>query len=379
MDSELVAGRYALGDRLGAGGMAQVFRATDRLLGRDVAVKVFGSSVDPRAPDRVRAEMRTLAGLSHPGLVRLWDAGTDTHGNGEERAFLVMQLVDGPTLAERLRSGPLSVSEITKLASDTTQALAYVHGRGVVHRDLKPANILLGSDGQARIADFGIAQTLDEEALTATGFTMGTVPYLSPEQVRGQPATPASDVFALGLVLLEAHTGRREYPGMTAEGALARLTRGVVVDPGLPQPWPGLLTAMTAAEPAARPTAAEVAEAIQRGAYTLPAPTALLPPIDLAATVAVPTARRRHRRGPVLVALGTAAVAAGAVALSLLVGSTGPVVPPTTPRPAIKASAAPVSAVTPAPTTRAPVATRTASTPSKPASGKPGKGKGKHH
>lgn len=261
----LIAGRYALGRLLGTGGMAQVFQARDQILGRDVAVKLFGPAVDAHGPDRVQTEMRTLAGLSHPSLVTVHDAGTDTPvDGGPERAFLVMELIDGPTVAQLIAAGPLAPDLVAWTGAATAAALAYAHSRGVMHRDVKPGNILLDTQGRAHLADFGIAQTLGQQALTATGLLMGTAPYLSPEQVQGQQVTTATDVYSLGLVLLEALTGRREYPGTSAEAALARLSRPPVVDAGLPEPWPDLLTAMTATDPDARPDAAQVADVLSR-------------------------------------------------------------------------------------------------------------------
>lgn len=249
--------RYALGALLGSGGVAQVYRARDLLLERDVAVKLFGPGIDPHGPERERAEMRTVAGLSHPNLVTVHDAGTDTRQQ-PPRAYLVMALIDGPSLLERLRAGPMSAEVVRRLASDVASALAYVHSRGVVHRDVKPANILLDQDGQAYLADFGIAQTIGADALTAAGDTLGTAAYLSPEQVRGHDVSTAADVYAFGLVLLEALTGEREYPGTTAETALARLSRPPHVAGRVPDSWRALLSAMTATDPPARPTAREV-------------------------------------------------------------------------------------------------------------------------
>jgi serine/threonine protein kinase len=272
-----VADRYLLGEQIGAGGMAEVFRAHDELLGRDVAIKVFGAHIDAHGPDRVRAEMRTLAGLTHRSLVAVYDAGTDSPSGRPEQAYLVMQLVDGQNLAQALGSGPLAPERVREIGVDVADALAYVHQRGVVHRDIKPANILLDGSGRPYLADFGIAQTLGQQALTATGLTLGTAPYLSPEQVAGKPVGPASDVYALGLVLLEGLTGKREYPGTGAETALARLSRSPQIPPHLPAPWAPLLTAMTSTDPMARPSAAAVAVALD-GVVAPSPPTALLPP-----------------------------------------------------------------------------------------------------
>ncbi|HUR14666.1 MAG TPA: serine/threonine-protein kinase [Mycobacteriales bacterium] len=259
LDSPVVlAERYELGSLLGTGGVAQVFRARDRILHRDVAVKVFGPGIDLNGPERERAEMRTLAGLSHPNLVPLHDAGTD-HDHDPPRAYLVMALVDGVSLAQQLDAGPLTQEQVRDLGAQVAQALAYVHGSGLVHRDVKPANILLDRSGRPFLTDFGIARAVGAAALTAVGDTVGTAAYLSPEQVLGEEVGPAADVYALGLVLLEALTGEREYPGSTAETALARLNRPPRVASDLPAPLRELLVAMTAAAPDERPRAEQVA------------------------------------------------------------------------------------------------------------------------
>jgi len=264
-----VAGRYELGSSLGAGGMAQVFRAHDELLDRDVAVKLFNASSDPRGPDRVRVEMRTLAGLSHPALVAVYDAGTDTPPSGSPRAFLVMALVEGPSLSQLLLNGPLPVEAVRSIGLRVGEALDFVHSRGIVHRDVKPANVLIDQDGLAYLADFGIARGVEQPTLTAAGQILGTAAFLSPEQVSGSPVTSASDIYALGLVMLEALTGRREYQGTSIEAALARLSRTAIIDAALPSVWRALLADMTAMDPQDRPRAAEVA-AVLRGGPLLP-------------------------------------------------------------------------------------------------------------
>src|SRR5205823_4403033 len=144
------------------------------------------------------------------------------------------------------------------LGAQIGNALAYVHGHGTIHRDIKPANILIDREGQPKITDFGIARLVDSARRTATGVTVGTAAYLSPEQVTGAEVGPACDVYSLGLVLLECLTGRREYPGTGAEAALARLHRPPEIPASLPRPWPGLLAAMTDSDPSRRPAAAEV-------------------------------------------------------------------------------------------------------------------------
>ncbi|MDP3711732.1 MAG: serine/threonine-protein kinase [Mycobacteriales bacterium] len=250
----LVAGRYLLTAVLGRGGSAEVWRAHDEALDRWVALKLVTASGGDDAA-RVGDEARLLARLSHPGLVPVYDAGTDEAA----RPWVVMELVEGETLADAIRRGaqdPLTTAALGRTLAD---ALAYVHGQGMVHRDVKPANVLLGREGRVRLTDFGIARLIDAAKVTATGFTVGTASYLAPEQVTGSVVGPPADVYALGLVLLEALTGEREYPGTAVEVALARLHRQPAVPDSLPTGWPGLLRAMTALEPEKRPSAGAVA------------------------------------------------------------------------------------------------------------------------
>jgi eukaryotic-like serine/threonine-protein kinase len=259
-------GRYRLGAVLGRGGMADVYRARDEHLDRAVAIKMFRrESSAPEQVRRQRTEVQILAGLRHPGLVAVYDTGTDDSCPGDPRSYLVLELVEGQTLGEHLAGGPIPGPEVAVIGRQLAAALAYVHSRGVVHRDVKPANILLdrAGDGQypvaAKLADFGVARFLDSTRVTTYGTTVGTANYLSPEQALGQEVTPACDVYSLGLVLLECLTGTRCYPGYGVEAALARLNRDPCVPASLGARWQALLTAMTARRPDRRPGAAEVA------------------------------------------------------------------------------------------------------------------------
>lgn len=250
----LIGGRYRPERLLGRGGSAEVWCCTDEALDRQVALKLVTASGGEDA-NRVGDEARLLARLSHPGLVPVYDAGTDETG----RPWVVMELVDGETLSDAIRRGPMPSAHVADIGARLADALAYVHGEALIHRDVKPANVLLGKDGRVRLTDFGIARLVDAAKVTATGLTVGTASYLSPEQVTAEPVGTAADVYSLGLVLLECLTGQREYPGSAVEVALARLSRPPVVPPDLPAGWPGLLTAMTDRDPAQRPVCAQVA------------------------------------------------------------------------------------------------------------------------
>lgn len=255
---QVVASRYALERLLGRGGTAEVWRAEDTSLGRQVALKLVTVPHDEGSA-RAGDEARTLAKLNHPGLVPVYDAGTDDEG----RPWVVMELVEGETLSDIVRRGPLPSERTASIGQSVAEALAYVHDKGLVHRDVKPGNVLVGVDGRSRLTDFGIARLIDAARVTSTGMMVGTASYLAPEQVAGEPVGPPADVYALGLVLLECLTGEREYAGSTVEVALARLNRQPHVPDDLPDGWPGLLRAMTARDPVRRPLPAAVAQELQ--------------------------------------------------------------------------------------------------------------------
>lgn len=268
--TEVVGGRYRLGDVIGRGGMSSVYCARDGNLGRDVALKLFA----PQAPDadelkRQEAEITLLATLNHPSLVTLFDAGIDTRIPDEPRPFLTMELVEGQDLRGRIRHSPVPLDELAVIGAGIADALAYVHGLGIIHRDIKPGNILLvqtrpGEPLRAKITDFGIARIADSTRLTATGAMVGTAAYLSPEQALGSLLGPATDVYSLGLVLLECVKQTMEYPGSAVESAVARLHRPPVIPGDLPAEWADLIRSMTAIDPMERPTAADIETALRQ-------------------------------------------------------------------------------------------------------------------
>lgn len=264
--NQLLGQRYTTAELLGTGGASSVYRATDENLGRDVAVKVFNPSTsDDDDYRRQHTETLLLATLNHPGLVTLHDAGLHEDESGRTTSFLVMEIVDGRDLRKLLKAERLGPLEVAQLGADLADALAYIHSQGVIHRDVKPANILLYRTGEqdtrlySKLTDFGIARMINATMATATGATLGTANYLSPEQAHGSVVDTASDIYSLGLVLLESLTGQKAFPGAVVEAAVARLLRDPEVPDSLGPVWGTLLTGMTARDPQQRPDAHEVA------------------------------------------------------------------------------------------------------------------------
>ena len=214
-----LSGRYQLGDRLGSGGMSNVYKATDLTLERTVAVKVLAEhlSDDDRFVARFRREALAVAKLIHPNIVQVYDTGVD-----DARHYIVMEYVEGRSGAQVLQSkGPVGPETTAEVGAQACAGLDYAHRRGIVHRDVKPGNLMIvggpvgGGEMTVKLTDFGIARAAEQTRITQVGSVVGTAAYLAPEQVRGEEATPATDVYALGVVLYQLLTGRLPYEGST--------------------------------------------------------------------------------------------------------------------------------------------------------------------
>jgi serine/threonine-protein kinase len=207
----ILSGRYRLEARIAAGGMSTVYRALDETLERRVAIKLLNREVSSESDEleRFRREARAVAQLSHPHIVGVIDAGED-----DGRPYIVFEFIEGETLKDRIRRlGQLPVPEAVAYAIEIARALGAAHARQIVHRDVKPQNVLIDEEGSAKVTDFGIARTLDEEGLTADGRVIGTTDYVSPEQALGHQVTGQSDLYSLGIVLYEMLTGQVPFKG----------------------------------------------------------------------------------------------------------------------------------------------------------------------
>jgi eukaryotic-like serine/threonine-protein kinase len=279
----ILAGRYVLVEELGRGGMAAVWRANDEVLDRPVAVKILHEHLaeDPAFRKRFSTEALAAARLTHPSIVNVFDTGAD---NGH--SFIVMELVEGFTLAELLREqGPLEPDRAVAIMLPVLAALQFAHDNGVVHRDIKPANILVSKGGMVKVVDLGLARAAYAGAdVTTTGRVLGSVPYLSPEQVQGSGVDARSDVYSCGVVLYEMLTGRRPFDAESElAAAMQRLTRDPLppraIRPGIPRPLDTAVMRALARRPDDRfPTAENMAAALVRvrrpGQATAPYPTA---------------------------------------------------------------------------------------------------------
>jgi hypothetical protein len=264
LPGDLLDGRYELGERIGSGGMGTVHRAHDTRLDRTVAVKLLhhGRDVDDTTRARLRAEARFAGALQHPGIVKVFDYGEEPGENGPT-PYVVMQYIEGTPVSEMLRDrGALPAATVAALLDDVARALVVAHAAGIVHRDLKPSNILVTASGRAVLVDFGVARSDTTEPLTETGQIIGSADYLSPEQVRGQRATPASDVYALGVVAHQCLSATSPFRRDTqAATLLARLLDDPPeLDGSIPTPMRSLVSRMMASAPAERPTAADIVD-----------------------------------------------------------------------------------------------------------------------
>ena len=306
----ILGGRYRIVELLGQGGMARIYRGHDNQLDRDVAVKILRAEYgrDPDFSSRFRQEAQNAASLNHPNIVGVYDYGQDEAG-----PFIVMELVDGEDLASIVkRSGALPPRQAARITAETARALHAAHQRGIVHRDVKPGNVMINRDGQVKVTDFGIARAIAEAQMTLPGTTLGSVHYFSPEQARGEQASPSSDIYSLGIVLFELLTGHRPWEADSAAAvAMARLA-GPPPDPaslraGIPADVVAIDRKALATEPADRwSSAASFAAALE--AYL--AGTAV-PGVTGVPGVADPTIAT-DRAG--LAAAGVAAAGAGGLA-----------------------------------------------------------------
>ncbi|MFI6237198.1 serine/threonine-protein kinase [Micromonospora sp. NPDC050784] len=370
--------RYVLHERIGLGGMSEVWRGDDEVLGRPVAIKVLAGqfATDPQLRATIQREARAAARLTHPHVTQVYDYAEATLADGVVVPYLVMELVDGHNLADRLRTGPLPWPEAVRVAGQIAAALAAAHRIGVVHRDVKPGNVMLTDTG-AKVLDFGIAALGGLDSQSGEPL-MGTPAYFAPERLTAGPPDPASDVYALGALLYRTLTGQAPLPVQSWEDALEVHRRGTPVPPlrvpGLPADIAELTVACLAANPADRPSAAHLARRFGAGQPVEP-PTELLrirpvahPPtlIDRSVVarpvpVAAAPARRRSRRPLAVLAAAVLAVLIGVGALL----AEGPLGNPGTPDPAEVADAPSTSAApAPAPTTHSPTPAAPSSPPS---------------
>lgn len=281
-------GRYELDSRIAIGGMGEVWEATDHVIGRTVAIKILKDEYmgDPGFLERFRAEARHAALVNHEGIASVFD-----YGEEDGSAFLVMELVPGEALSTILeREGSLSTDKTLDIVAQTAAALQAAHAAGLVHRDIKPGNLLITPDGRVKITDFGIARIADQVPLTATGQVMGTVQYLSPEQASGHPASPATDIYSLGIVAYESLAGKRPFTGESQVAiAMAQINeQPAPLPPTVAVPVQNLVMAMIAKKTEDRPASAaavsRAATALRRGDLT--AAAAAVPAIAAGVAVA---------------------------------------------------------------------------------------------
>ena len=261
----LIGDRYQLADCIAVGGMGEVWRATDLVLGRTVAVKLLRSGCDGSEQDRARfrAEARHAGSLTHAGIARVYDY---READPPSPSCLVMELVDGSSLSALLDEGPMDPARTMSLIAQVAAALQAAHATGLVHRDIKPGNLLVGQDWHVKITDFGIAYAAGSVSVTSPGTLIGTPAYLAPERAAGARATPAADLYALGVVAYQCLTGRLPFEGGPLAMALAHLEKPIPpLPPRVPNGVAALVADLTAKDPRARPASAgEVAVRAER-------------------------------------------------------------------------------------------------------------------
>jgi serine/threonine-protein kinase len=268
----MLGGRYRLDERIAGGGMGDVWRATDEVLGRTVAVKVLLQALveEPGFAERFRGEARTMATINHPGVVDVYD-----YGNENDTAFLVMEYIEGDALSRTLsRVGRLTPARTMALMAQAADALHAAHEKGIVHRDVKPGNLLVRPNGTLVLTDFGIARSAAVGQLTAAGSVLGTASYISPEQASGQGATPLSDVYALGVVAYQCLSGRRPFEGENPLEIAMRHVRDQPppLPPDIPQPARQIVDTAMSKDPNQRyPSAAALGQVARRAAGQLAA------------------------------------------------------------------------------------------------------------
>ncbi|MBX3067039.1 MAG: serine/threonine protein kinase [Microbacteriaceae bacterium] len=364
-------GRYQLSNRIAIGGMGEVWQATDLVIGRTVAIKILKDEYmgDPGFLERFRAEARHAALVNHEGIANVFD-----YGEEEGSAYLVMELVPGEALSSIIeREKVLATDRVLDIVAQTASALHAAHAAGLVHRDIKPGNLLITPDGRVKITDFGIARIADQVPLTATGQVMGTVQYLSPEQASGHAASPATDIYSLGIVAFEALAGRRPFTGESQVAiAMAQINEA---PPDLPvtvsEPVKNLVYACIAKKPADRPASAahlaRAAQALRRGDVSAAiaavpevagdglltetftgSTTRVLPSIDSnqASLVGAETKRRNPWTWPLIALIAILAVVLAGAIISLM-GQPQSSKPTDTKKPSIPISHEPTAPTTP--------------------------------
>lgn len=370
----LLVGRYELNERIAGGGMGQVWRATDQVLRRTVAIKVVDLTMaDDTLGERFRREAIATAGLNHPNIVHVYDAGAD-----EDQAFLVMELLDGPSLHQRIADeGPLPLADGLQVAREVARGLLAAHEIGVVHRDIKPGNVMFHG-GRVKLVDFGIAQLSEKlgATLTAPATALGTAAYMSPEQATGEGATQASDWYALGCLLMTVFTGEPPFRGdavtvatQQVDGRPPRLRER---RPELPVALDVLIDRMLAKDPAQRPSGRQIIDQVRALEFDPNAATTVL---ATSPTSAMPAAwgdpdrlaeledeQKPKRRGLIAAVLAAVVAVTALTVWFLTKGDPQPVATPAPVPPAVTTPVRPPASTMP---TAAPQPTTPAAAPSK--------------